>query len=418
MNIWIIDPHDAIPGEPWGYKRGMILAKTLASGGNKVTYWASNFSHATKQFRCQGWGEMHISPDIRILLVPITSYTRHISFARMKSLLVYAYKLWKRAQAESRPDCIIITIPTPFSDYIAVKLSKEYGAVLITDFRDLWPEIFATVFPKGLRWLARILLTPLYWLRRYAFQNSYAVVAVCRTYLDLAFNIAPNLKYKKSAIIYGTGVQLNEFRAMMSCNQHDPDILPKNGGEIWAIYAGTLGNNYDVITLMGAAKIIAKNQKAQHIKIIVVGDGPLRPRLTKFIEQGSLKNLVYVGVLDMPHLCRYYAKSDIGLCLYSLDSTVVIPAKAFDYYAAGLPIIHSLKGEFADYIRNKGIGIQYEAGNPKSLAAALIELASDSERRIAMRHRLHEVAPLFDIKRQYAKIFELLPQNVEQHDGN
>ncbi len=56
MNIWLINPHDAVPGETLGYKHGMILNETLAVRGHKVKYWASNFAHATKQFRCQGWG--------------------------------------------------------------------------------------------------------------------------------------------------------------------------------------------------------------------------------------------------------------------------------------------------------------------------------------------------------------------------
>jgi len=154
MNIWLINPHDAIPGESWVYRHGLILSETLASEGHNVTYWASNFSHATKQFRCQGWGEIRMPPHIRILLVPVTPYTKHASVERLRSLWNYAWHLWQRARVESKPDCIIISMPTPFTDYVAVKLSKHYKAFLITDFRDLWPEIFKIAFPIAARKIA------------------------------------------------------------------------------------------------------------------------------------------------------------------------------------------------------------------------------------------------------------------------
>ena|GEM_PF-966200 len=409
MNIWLINPHDAIPGELWGYKHGMILAETLASRGHEVTYWASNFAHATKQFRCKGWGEMRISHNLRIILVPIISYTKHVSVKRVVSLLIYYCRVWRRSRLESKPDCLIVTMTSPFSDYITVKVSKWHTAALITDFRDLWPEVFATVLPKGLRVLANVILFPFYYSRRYALKNSHAVIAVCQTYLDLARKIAPNLNGKPSAIIYSTGVRLNDFRAMMHNAEHDAEIPAKNEGEVWAIYAGTLGAKYDISTLMEAARILSENPEARNIKIIVAGDGPLGQTLTEFIGQHRLENLVYVGVLDMPRLSRYYAKSDIGLCTYAPDSTVVIPAKTFDYYAAGLPIVNSLRGEFADYLRQEGIGILYEAGDPFSLATALLELASDPQRRETMKRRLQEIAPMFDCDRQYAHIFDLLP---------
>lgn len=409
MNIWLINPHDAILGEPWGYKHGMILAETLATRGHEVTYWASNFAHATKQFRCQGWGEIRTSSNIRITLVPTTPYTRHVSIERIKSLWVYYRRVWKRGQVEPRPDCLIVPMTSPFSDHMTVKLSKRHGAVLITDFRDLWPEIFATVFPKGLRGLANVLLAPLYWSRRYVFRNSHAVTAVCQTYMDLACKIAPDLNNRPRAIIYSTGVRLDDFRTMMHSTEHDAEIPTKKEGEIWAIYAGMLGNKYDVTTLMEAARILSQNPEARNIKIIVAGDGPLRQTLTEFIGQHGLENLVYMGVLGMSRLCRYYAKSDIGLCIYAPGSTVVIPAKAFDYYAAELPVVNSLKGEFAEYLNNQGIGVQYQPGDPGSLSSALLELASDPHRRVAMRCRLREIAPLFDRDRQYAQIFDLLP---------
>jgi glycosyltransferase involved in cell wall biosynthesis len=409
MNIWLITPHDAIPGETWGQRHAISLAHILADQGHNITYWATSFSHAMKRQRSDGWQEIQVQPNIRVILVPTRSYDKNVSLRRLWFYKDFAHGLLQRAKTEQKPDVLITTVGTPFTDRVVVKLSRLYNAWLITEFRDLWPEAFARVLPKPLRVLSSILLLPFYWERRFALQNSSAIATVCQTYLKYAQIIAPNVKRIPTRVMYHSSIQLIQFRQMMQCAEHDTTIPAKKPGEVWAIYAGMLGNNYDVPTLMNCARILSQDPEARNIKIIVAGDGPLRQRLTEFIRKHSLENLVYVGVLDMPRLCKYYAKSDIGLCIYARDSTVVIPAKAFDYYAAGLPIVNSLRGEFADYLRQEGIGVQYEAGDPVSLATALLELASDPQRRETMKRHLQEIAPMFDRDRQYAQIFDLLP---------
>jgi hypothetical protein len=53
--------------------------------------------------------------------------------------------------------------------------------------------------------------------------------------------------------------------------------------------------------------------------------------------------------------------------------------------------------------------VQYDAGNPQSLAEALISLAADEERRKSMVDRIGTIAPNFDRDLQYSKILHLLP---------
>lgn len=409
MRVWIINPYDKIPGERWGYKHSLFLAETLASRQYEVTYWTTNFSHATKEIRCSGWGELRLGSSLRVIMVPVTAYRKHIGIGRIKALWDYASGIWKRGKVEARPDFIIYSAPVPFVDNIAVRLSRFHNACLISDLRDLWPDLFAMAFPRMLRWTSVFVLAPFYWSRWYVFSNSHAFTSVCITYLNYAKKISSNVGKIPSSIIYSTGVILDDFERMMTSKEMDNRIHKKNNGETWAMYAGTLGNNYDICVLMEAARLLAVRKEAVRLKFIVAGDGPMREDLVRFIERHQLNNIIYVGTLTMPELCRYYAKSDIGLSIYSKESTVAIPAKAFDYYAAELPIINSVKGEFAKFISENGIGLPYEAGDPHSLANALLEMVFKTpEERCAMKVRLKEIAPLFDRDVQYAQIFDLL----------
>jgi len=48
MLIWIVNPFDPLPGEFFKPGRYATLADILIRNGYKVTWWSSNFFHATK----------------------------------------------------------------------------------------------------------------------------------------------------------------------------------------------------------------------------------------------------------------------------------------------------------------------------------------------------------------------------------
>ena len=61
------------------------------------------------------------------------------------------------------------------------------------------------------------------------------MVAVCQTYLHYAQAVAPNVRRIRTGVLYQSGIQLAQFRAMLECGEHDATILPKQPGEVWAI---------------------------------------------------------------------------------------------------------------------------------------------------------------------------------------
>lgn len=408
MKIWIIAPQDAIPGDTWGHKHGMYLSKILASHGHEVVFWVANYSHATKTLRGKEWEQVVTKDGIKIILVPVCVYENNIGFMRIKSLLDFARNLWRRGKSEASPDAIFLSIPTPFIDVATVLLAKKHRSSLIIDFRDLWPELFESVFPPSLRNLGRLILKPLYWCRSYAFNNATGLASVCIAYQNLAFKIAPQLQQRPHIVLYHTGVELEKFRILMNDGAHDAEMRKKGNGEIWAIYAGTLGNNYDIRTLLEASHLLLDKAECANIHILIAGDGPMKQEIITHINNFPKANLHFLGTLDAPRLYRYYKKSDIGLSIYSASSTVGIPAKAYDYYAACLPIVNSIQGEFSDYLAQHKIGVPYKGGDPQSLADAIALIASDRVELENMKSRLYAIAPEYDRDIQYSKVTELL----------
>lgn len=62
---------------------------------------------------------------------------------------------------------------------------------------------------------------------------------------------------------------------------------------------------------------------------------------------------MYLGKLKPESLSYLYNKSDVGLSIYTEISNVEMPDKFYDYTAAGLPVINSLKGEVGNIVKEK-----------------------------------------------------------------
>lgn len=405
MKIWHINPYDTIPGENWRPGRAITMSKLLASKGHQVTWWTSNFSHFFKRPRSEGWEDIEVTPNLNIRLVPVPGYKKHISFARLRFHWAYAWRLYRQALKEPPPDCIIFGCPSPGADYVSVKLAKHFGARLIIDIRDLWPELFSFAFPQALGVIAPMFLFPFYALRRYAFQNADGVTAVTRTYLDVALRDAPHLCDDQSQVIY-FGADVAEIRRIREQSNSTEKRIQKPAGDIWAIYAGTLGDNYDIKTVLNAAVLLS--ERASNIKIVMAGSGPLRDYVVEFIQHHSLRNVAYLGSLSLSELAEYYRLSDIGLSPYKEHSTVIMPAKVYDYMASGLPMVSSLDGELADLLQRNEMGYQYVAGDPESFAMVLGKLAEDESLRQRMARNSYDAALQYDMQTQYLKFLDLL----------
>lgn len=410
MNIWLINPYGPIPGEGWRDYRFTMIGQTLAHQGHRVTWWTANFSHHFKCFRSTGWQDVDVSPNFQIRLVPTSGYRKHIGLGRVRFELLFSWRMYQRALKESPPACIIAVDPPQTIGFLAVKLARHFGARLILDVMDLWPELFVLAFPRLLKSLAPIVLYPLYVLRRHNLRQADAITSVCDTYLEVAKREAPRVQRALTIFI---GIDVASFREMnrelgKSSSREVQKKWQKMPGEVWALYAGTLGNNYDIETLLQAAACL--EQRDSKIKILIAGEGPYRDRITEFIATRQPTNLVYLGHLSPEELILLYQFCDIGLCTYGAESKVAMPVKAYDYMAAGLPIINSLQGELEKFLRDHQIGIQYKSGDPNSLANALELLAKDEAKRQVMARNSYNAAMQFDRRTQYLKYVDLVEE--------
>lgn len=416
MKIWLINPYGPIPGEGWRDYRFTLLGKTLASRGHDVVWWTANFSHHFKRHRSEGWRDVPVTQGFQIRLVPTTAYTKNIGWGRVRYEATFSARLYARGIREESPDCIIGIDPPQMVGLASVKLARRLRVPLILDVFDLWPELFELAFPRAVRPLAPAVLSPLYMLRRHNLRRADAVVSLCRTYLDAACEIVPRVRNGRSIVAFN-GVDVSRFRASAAVPLDSASLrvdLEKRPGDVWAIFAGTLGNNYDVLTLLGAAELLQSRQP--NIRFLIAGEGPLRPQVSELIRSRQLANTSYLGTVRHDDLARIYQSCDIGLSAYGPGSNVAMPDKAYDYMAAGLPIVNSLRGELETLVAERGFGIQYSAGDATSLAEALGRLAANEGLRKRMAANSSLAAMEFDTNVQYAKYAEFVERLRREWD--
>ena len=415
MNIWLINPYGPIPGEGWRDYRFTLLGRNLAARGHQVIWWTGNFSHHFKNFRSQSWKDISVSPGFIIRLVPTTGYTQNISWGRIRFETTFARNLYKIASRSAAPSCIIGTDPPQIIGLTSVLLSKKLHVPLILDVFDLWPELFILALPKYLRYIEPMIFYPLYLIRKSNLKKANGIVSLCETYLNIAKKQTGSISMQSFLIAYN-GVDVDEFRSKPTRGSLSGLSIKKRNDEIWAVYAGSLGNNYDIKTLLLAACIMETDK--QKIRLLIAGDGPLRYEIIKFIEKNKLKNVIYLGKIAPDELADLYRYCDVGICAYAVESNVAMPDKAYDYMAAGLPILNSLLGEFEQLLINRKMGLNYVAGNVKSLKENLELFIFDEENRKTMARNSYLAAKDFDSKIQYLdySIFiEKLVMNSNDH---
>ena len=187
LNVWIVNPFDAIPGESMRQGRYIYLANMLANKGHNVTWWSSNFCHATKSFRSEGQSAFDVRHNLRMILLKTPAYHKNISVRRVWNHYVYA----KELKAESKkcgvvPNVIIASCPPLLAAYEATIFAKNQGAKVVIDVQDLWPEAFELIFPRRTKWLAKLLLLPLRLLADRVYSGADSITAVTGSMLRRA----------------------------------------------------------------------------------------------------------------------------------------------------------------------------------------------------------------------------------------
>jgi glycosyltransferase involved in cell wall biosynthesis len=401
-NIWIIDPYSEIPKEGWRHGRYYLIAKALSDNGYDVQLFISNFSHKDKK-TIDNLEVIRINSNFNIVIVPSVRYKNHISFDRIRYEKTFASNITANKHNLPLPNVVIIKEPAIFMFDNLKPLLKISNAKIIIDIMDLWPELFELKLPKKMRWLGKLIFHPFYLKRKNIINTASVLTAVAPDYLEIGLKINDKIP---SDVIYW-GCDTASINSLVNSNNDYllPALkLPSKNNNIWGIYAGTLGESYDVITLIKAAKIM--ENEFPELKFLIAGAGPLEEMVKDCAAVN--KNIFFLGSLPTDQLYQLFKFCDFGFSTYTDASPVSMPIKCYDYLAAGLPLVNSLKRNLGALIQEHQIGYQYEASDYNSLVETLKKLMNEKENLNSMKERCKSIGSKFDNDIQYSKFVTLL----------
>ena len=156
-------------------------------------------------------------------------------------------------------------------------------------------------------------------------------------------------------------------------------------------FLGTLKPWHDVAALIHATALLVR--AGLRLRLVVIGDGPERPRLEALARAERLEALTtFVGAVEHDEVPRYLSALDVAAVTY--DDTpgfYFSPLKLFEYLAAARPVVAASAGDIGHCIRHGETGLLYAPGNIRALADALLALIVDPDRaaRLAQAGREH-----------------------------
>lgn len=156
--------------------------------------------------------------------------------------------------------------------------------------------------------------------------------------------------------------------------------------DLMAVFAGTHGLANGLDAVLDASAELKKRNRID-IKLVLVGQGKLKPQLIKRAKQEGLDNVIFHDLVNKNRLAGLMASADIGLQILANVPAFYYgtsPNKFFDYIAAGLPVLNNYPGWLAGMVKEYGCGFTIEPENPQAFADALEHAANNREQLIEM----------------------------------
>lgn len=230
--------------------------------------------------------------------------------------------------------------------------------------------------------LNRLYVKLLETLDKLAFRRAHTVVCVTDAIRD--FYHKRHTKYADKFVTVNNGVntklfhplpmdkEIFDLRARLGFDESD-DVIA---------YVGNLSIWQGVEFLVRSAPMVL--EKNASVRFMIIGKGPTYAAcLTLADKLGVGDKFKFVGQVPYSSLGHYVNVTDVCVAPYTRDIPNC-PIKIYEYLACGKPVVCSDIPGIA-HLRNEGVLVVVEPGNPEALAKALLEVLANMDARLAQR---------------------------------
>lgn len=274
----------------------------------------------------------------------------------------------RRLNRDTEADMVFASSSRLFTAYLGSVLSKKFKAPLYLDIRDLFVDTISDVLKSKMA--AIFLLPALKWIERKTFESAIHINVISGGFKNY-FSGYPNPEYSN----YSNGIDDVFIEAGQAVSQNES----ASSSVKTILYAGNIGEG------QGLHRIIPETAKTvgNSFKFVVIGDGGMKPRLEKSIEEFGADNVELRDPVSRKELIEAYKSADF-LFLHLNDYPAfrkVLPSKIFEMAALNKPILAGVSGYAAEFLQREVTdSYLFEPCNPRELIEILRK--NGSEKRI------------------------------------
>lgn len=212
-----------------------------------------------------------------------------------------------------------------------------------------------------------------------------------------SFNLEPFKKFKGLKKVIPNGIDLDEF------NPSVKRLDKFDSSRVNLLFLGRIEERKGLIYLLKAYK--ALQEKHDNLRLIIVGDGPLKEECKLYAKENNLKEVYWEGTQSGKIVPRYFATCDIYCSPATFGESFGIVL--LEAMALGKPVCGFANIGYKELLQNtKGEKFLAEPKNETELAEKLDQLIGDEKLRKEMGEWGLEEVQKYSWKKVADKVLE------------
>jgi len=388
MNILYLNHYAGSPALGMEY-RPYYLSREWVRSGHRVQVVAANYSHVRARQPAAG---SEVIDGINYTWLPTPPYQGN-GVGRVWNIWRYLQQVWALTGAlvrDFKPDAVIASSTYPMDIWVARRIARRAGAVLVFEVHDLWP------------------LSP---IELSGMSPRHPFIRLCQAAEDAAYRDAdrvvsmlPKVQQHMAAhgldlhklTIVPNGITLDEWQGEappLRADVAQAIAAQRTAGRTVVGYAGSMGLPNALDVLLDAAQLL----QGEPIAVVMVGDGHERARLAQRVADEGLVNVVMLPPIPKAQIPAMLGQLDIayiGWQRVPIYRFGIAPNKLMDYMMAGCTVLHSVEAG-NDPVAESGCGLTVPPESAPAVAEGLRRLAAlgaDERRTMGERGRAFVLA--------------------------
>lgn len=174
------------------------------------------------------------------------------------------------------------------------------------------------------------------------------------------------------------------------------------GEGVIAVYAGLHGLAQGLDQVLQAAELL-RNETG--LRIVFVGDGPLKHELVQQAQRSELQNVRFLASKPHAEIPDLLASADFCIVPLGLTLPGAVPSKLYEAMSAGRPVLLMVCGEAAEIVQANNCGLVVNPGDVQGLADAILILKRDAALRLKLGNNGRQAVEKYYDRRRIVENF-------------